>query len=584
MKSFFTGCLLLLLTLIPASPAQDAAEIPQGSDFSTLNKGSREKSYRHRTFRAYLSNDELRRRLKVSNYSSFENPVGILVCQGDQISITLTGSLPGNPLALIVRDWEESGQQESYPLREGKNSLTMRGSGLMYLDYRSSAPQSTPPVSVDIEGGVINGVFTRGDDNATWKKLLADAKYRVMDIIGERCQLIYDVPTLRQHCPDNGSDMLAVYDHIIELEQNDVLGWKRDHCHPGNHIHGRVQWTGFMHADGIGAAFHVSALPELVNLKRLPDNSWGIAHEFGHVNQTRPGMRWVGMSEVTNNICSAWVNYCLNPRSMRLEHETVQNADNEVMRGGRFDCYINNAIVRRRLWQYHGGPDFDGILKPPGKMTGDHFVTVCPLWQLMLYLTVARGNTDFYPAIYSNVRATDESKMTNGQLRTLFFKRACDAAKLDLSDFFLALGMISPINRLVEDYGSSFMTVTRQMCRDAISHAHRFPKPDSSVIYYITANSVHIYKQKLPVSPPPVDLALSISKGRMEIPAGVWSNAVAFEAYNGKKLLRVSLLGLNHDDNASTTVICPKGTNCVKAVQWDGKRYTIYTAQAQAAN
>lgn len=66
-----------------------------------------------------------------------------------------------------------------------------------------------------------------------------------------------------------------------------------------------------------------------------------------------------------------------------------------------------------------------------------------------------------------------------------------------------------------------------------------------------------------------------IWNGRMEVPANACQNAVAFEACAGRKLLRVNLLGLNHEDNRSTTVICPEGTTAVKAVQWDGKRYTI---------
>lgn len=55
------------------------------------------------------------------------------------------------------------------------------------------------------------------------------------------------------------------------------------------------------------------------------------------------------------------------------------------------------------------------------------------------------------------------------------------------------------MNRYVEDYQSHHVTITEQMCKDAIAHMRRYPKPDTSVLYYITANSVHIYRDCLPV-------------------------------------------------------------------------------------
>ena len=34
---------------------------------------------------------------------------------------------------------------------------------------------------------------------------------------------------------------------------------------------------------------------------------WGPAHEVGHCNQTRPGMKWSGLTEVTNNLTALHV-------------------------------------------------------------------------------------------------------------------------------------------------------------------------------------------------------------------------------------------------------------------------------------
>ena len=568
---------LVALALLLAAPGP-AAEVPARTDFSTLNNGAPEHSYRHRSIRAYLPKAELSRRNKVGNYSSFENPTGIFFSPGEEVTLTLSGS-EGQRIVLIVHDFEQGGTHDEYPLSEGSNHLIIAHRGLGYLDYRSDSPDSAPAVQVDIQGGRVNGIFTRHDSEATWKSLLAHAQCNILDLIGERCQLAYDVESLRKGCPEDGPALLALYDEIIRLEQEDILGWDRDGSHPGNHIHGRVQWGGFMHADGMGAAFHVSTIPGLANPASLRRGAWGVAHEFGHVNQTRPGLCWVGTAEVTNNIFSAWVNFSLNPRNMRLEHEFIQNFDKRPMIGGRFDCYINNALVRRRLWQFHGGPD-DGNSAPPTNRTGDHFVSVCPFWQLQLYMAVARGKKDFYPSIFHHIRTTDEKALSQGQLRVLFFKRACDAAHLNLSEFFVKLGILAPIDRMVEDYASRHMTITPDMCREALEYAARYPKPDSSVLFYITGNSVDIFADKLPIRRPKDTAAPEICNGCIEMPADRWENAVAFEAYAGKKLLRISLRGLGQKDGISTTIICPPGTDTVKAVQWDGKRFTILAPTA----
>ena len=128
------------------------------------------------------------------------------------------------------------------------------------------------------------------------------------------------------------------------------------------------------------------------------------------------------------------------------------------------------------------------------------------------------------------------------------------------------------------------MTITREMCEEAIAYAARYPKPDSRVIYYITAHNLPFFRDKIPVerpapgyTPPPVE------NERMEMPAHQWQFAVAFEAYQGDKLLHVSLFGLNNPHKEATTIICPAGTDTIKAVQWDGTRYTVFGPERPAA-
>ncbi len=568
--------ILSYLSLVVAclSPLSLQAAVPQGTDLSSLNSSAdAESAYRNREFRAYLPIEYLREHLRTSNYSHFENPTGIYFRRGEQVRITVQGEVPAG-LSLIIHDFGKEGDHAELPLMGGVNTFSSPAHGLAYLNYRSESPAEAPVLRVRIDGGQVNGIFTQYDDAATWKRLLANAKCNILDIVGERVQLAYNVDGLREQCPERGPELLDIYDDVIRMEQ-EMLGWDKYGVHPGNHIHGRVQWGGFMHADGIGSAYVNSAMREVANPDSLHNSVWAIAHEFGHINQCRPGMMWAGSQEVTNNIFSAWCCYSINPENCRLEHErTPVIGSRTPMRGGRMDCYINNAIVNRQLWQFQSGPD-NGLRNVPGARTGDHFVTVSPLWQLQLYMAVARDKKDFYADIYHLARQ-DAPDSPHGKLRLQFFTRACDVTGWDLSDFFVKVGIVAPMNRYVEDYSSHMVTISPEMCREAIAHARKYPKPDSSVIYYINANNVHIYRDRLPVQASP-DYKPVFRKGSVTIPGSVWQNAVAYEAYDvDGNLLRIALRGLNHEDNATTDLLCPPGTVSIKAVQWDGTRFDVW--------
>lgn len=553
--------------------------IPQYTDYSRLNLGPKrlERTYRLREFRAYKPVDELSKQLKIGRYSSFENPTGIAFEAGENICIRMEGN-PRTPVEFVVRDFRHPGNESRFQLRAGVNNFTVDHFGHGYVNYRDSAPDTAPPIKMQIKGGYINGVFTHHDDARVWKYMMKHARSEMFDILGERTQWVLDTKALRERCPEKGPELITLYDKQMKLEQQ-LLGWEWEGIHPGNHIMGRANWNTktYMHADGIGASFVIGATGGLVDVDEVRrSGAWGTSHEFGHVNQTRPGMMWTGTCETTVNIFSQLVNYVFNPDEVRLEHENCPSLEGPWVRGGRFDCFVNSAIVNRELWQFQRGPD-DGN-RHPGAICGDCFVILCPMWQMYLYNTVALGNKLFYPHIFKNVRDTDESQWTVGQTRMKYLDRCCDAARLDFSDYFLETGMLAVMNRYVNDYGSHWVTITEDMCSHALQHAHQYPKPDSPVVFYINVNNVGIYRDKLDIKPSP-DFKPQITEQpgkRFTVPGNQWENAVAFEVYNGDKLIRVCLRGLNQKDNQSTDVILPPGATTVMAVQWDGKRYIIY--------
>lgn len=350
------------------------------------------------------------------------------------------------------------------------------------------------------------------------------------------------------------------------------MGLDKYKVRPKNRMFGRVIWNGFMHADGLGAAFHNDTMGGLADPDKIPQNTWGIAHEFGHVNQTRPGLKWVSTTEVTNNIYSAWVNYNLDPTNVRLEHEPCPDLVGNT-RGGRFNCYLISGIINGENWLAQKGPDKmenyqDG---------GDHFVKLAPLWQLQLYYGAAlRGkNPDFYADIHQIVRKTDESKMSNGDLQLAFMKNACDVAKEDLTDFFIKAGMLKPIDKDMDDYSRGQLTITQKQCDDLVKYAKKYAKPESPVLYYISANSVNAFKNKLPVEGE-LGKGVSGEGDTRTISHSDWKNVVAFETYAGDKIVSACIVGTDSPDNSSTLVRLPEGATHIEAVSWDGKRSTVY--------
>ena len=544
-----------------------AGHVQPACTWETLNKGDRERNYRRRVFRAYLSGEQVMQRYKTDMYSPLVNPTGIYFKEGDTVRVTVNGAF-GKPLRLIINDVHSSSEPEWHTLRSGSNEIRVESNGLGYFDYRDENPQDCPPVTVEIEGGTVNGLITPCDDAETAQRVLDAAVTDVLDMTCERVHLVLPVRELREFCPKGQLPaLLRSYESVIRSEQ-ELMGYGEPGtpAHPNVPMYGRVTWNGYMFADEKGAGFHIDNMISLCNPTLLTgDACWGVAHEFGHLNQVRPGFCWQGMTEVTNNLYSLWYQHGQGLVT-RIEGEMSENADEIPMVGGHMDAFVNCAVVRGEPWQFqhHGAT-------PHPYVAGDVFATLAPLWQLLLY---AEGRGDRFADFFDMVRAADERNMTNGELRMAFMRHMCDVFKLNLAPYFRQCGMLQPLSRGLYDYGDGWLTVTGEMVNELETYAARYPQPESPVLCYLTSRNREAYLKHLPAHAPSAAVP-AVREGRLEIPAGLCGAAVAYEAWAGETLLRVSLPGLNHEGGDATTVVVPDGTTAVKAVQWDGTRYTV---------
>lgn len=304
---------------------------------------------RYKEYEAFLHPEVLAKKIKTSPYSQYENPTGIYFEKGDKARLWIHNPEKAK-ISLRVTNWDdENFEEKNYPLKNGYNTIPIENKGNSYIQYFTREKSADlPNMAIHIFSGKINGVFDISKHtNKDWEEILENAYGTVIDLVGSHVQLAYSVKSLQEYTNNEGVELVQLYDSIVSI-QHEIMGLKKTNRVPKNRMFARVIWQGFMHADGIGAAFHDNTMNTLANVEKAKKNSWGIAHEFGHVNQVRPDMKWVGTTEVTNNIYSVWTQYLFNPDEPKLEREKLKDYDEDKI-GGRITAYMESVLYTNSL-------------------------------------------------------------------------------------------------------------------------------------------------------------------------------------------------------------------------------------------
>ena len=565
-----------------------------------------ESKYRIGTFEAYETLSTLASRLKVSSYNAYENPTGLYFEEGKPLVVFVEG-IGEDPVSLKIKNFGQAYEGEpqsesSYSLRNGVNVITPLNRGNGYVSYYTDNYKNAPSVKMHFALATENGYFDleRGDTNEDWIELLKNAKSDIIDLRTKRIQVAYPTARFKQYCPKNAVELALLSDSTIYYER-DIMGLLEEK-EPKNRQFARVVWSGFMFADGVGAAAHDNSLSGWMT----PSNfePWGFGHELGHVNQVRPGLKWVGCGETTNNIYSAWVEHKLGTGYHRLESERSGVEDYEGLSGGRFNVYLEENVRKGVSWQLADGADYHGaqynekVVKNQdyaGNVLSqdttvltrnfDHFVKLVPFWQLQLYCQEAGYSPNVFAKVIEALRNDDDSNMSNGMHQMRFMRLVCEATQMDFLDFFEKAGMLRPINAYIEDYGADWLKINESMIQELRNYVAEkgYKKPEGE-INYISARNWKIYRDRLPLEGAAVGEGCSEVSGRIKVMHDVWKNAVAFETYDAEgNLLRISMGGLGEDTDDGykfTQVLWPQSSTekaaYIMAVGWDGTRIKCY--------
>lgn len=575
-----------------ASPFFKAlAQCIYNSSFDTEN--------RVRTYHAYESIDHLRQRLKVSSYDQYENPTGI-VFDKDLHAIVAAKGIGEQQVYLKVHNWanEPSQADHIYLLRDGINSIMMKDTGLAYISFYVDTPETAQPITLNIINGRINGYFNPDTDNAgDWVKLMTNQAYPKLDILGKYVHLVYDKLALRNNSPFDGHHLIEVYDTIVNWQKIQMGLYKYNYEY-NNHILAICETGGGYYAGGEGAHFDLTWGPEAItNPNKL--GLWGIAHEFGHVNQIRPGLNWIGTTEVTNNIYSLWADYHQNKENKlytRLEEERFTNGDaTQNWSINRFNICLDSTYVNGKALQ---------------DVSNDYpFKVLVPFWQLELYYQLAGACRNapiltyetnppvqgidyahWYGYVAQQARTLSTYDMTNGEHLINFVKFTCEAVQEDLSDFFIKTGFLRPIDKDIDDYGIGRLTITQDQIDQLIQYIKsHFPnKPVSPVIHYISAltKDIYLYRRELSgETGEGVTLVTDEVSPYLLIDHSVWQNPVAFETYDSTGTLKhVTLSGTGDITHKTTSVLYREGDYQVYAVGFDGKKILVYPKEIVNSN
>lgn len=578
------------------------------------------KKYRVGIFTAYKKNETINSQYKIGNYNAFENPTGIAFQTNETVVVFAKdiNSL-SNKVYLKIRDFSTEGgtsqvsPESSYELKNGFNVFNITNGGLGYISYYTDGTNAAP-VAVNIAAGMVNGIYKAGTTASEWTESLTNDVFPKIDIQGYYTALVMDKSAVSNFHFTNPQPLIDKYDMIVK-SQRELMGFFKYNTNFKNRQNVYTESVGGWFAGNLGV--HLDLTWGLSNTASADGlDVWGIAHEFGHTNQVRPGLRWTGTGEITNNLYSVWAYYNMhtptgNNRFTRLESETADQTDFPQVTGNRYGEFILQTQIKGKNVMDQFRTNF---VNPKDK----NFRSLIPFWQLELYYQLAGASkgaatlafdhnmadeetqtsvpvagvdyAHWLAYIVKKVKETDETQLTQGQLMMNFVKNTCDAVQEDLTDFFTSTGFLKPIDGTMDDYVSQQLTITQNMIDEVKNYvlSKGYAKPVSPVINYISAHSVNVYKNRLPVSGVTGVGVQTLTNAQGQfilVENALWNNAVAFETYNtSDQLISVSIVGTGDTTLEKTYVDFPSGAQKVYAVGFNGQKILVYPSGTLAVN
>ncbi|MDL2224030.1 M60 family metallopeptidase [Bacteroidales bacterium OttesenSCG-928-M06] len=456
-------------------------------------------------------------------YSMMDNPTGIFI-ERDENIVVFVGNTNGQKVSIRGLNLDKDFSCTDYMLKEGLNVIKAKDRGLLYIMYHTSNPKAQP-IKIHIASGEVNGYFDRTKNkNDEWWPMLDATVCKYIDVVGKYAHLTFRVNDFKKYTPDV-EQLIQIYDSIVWMEKK-FIGLEKHNRMNKNRMYFFVSTANyFMYATSNRTGYSPNAMRDICSPERLRTTAiWGPAHEVGHMNQTI-GFKWVGMTEVSNNVYSMYIQQQFGNPS-RLGTEKL-NSDFDGVWFNRYEKAFTELLAGGISQIRHG----------------DVFCKLIPFWQLQLYNSDVKGNKDFYADVHEQIRKNPIPK-TDGDAILQFMKICCDVAKIDYTDFFIKWGMLIPIGETVIDhssiqnqvYSKNSLTITQKQVDDLKKYAEKYKKPQDNIQYIHDTNEecvqTFIRQGKIKEG--------QIIRTNNRIETTGWENVIAFEVYDNGKLVFVT--------------------------------------------
>lgn len=465
-----------------------------------LLAGNYDKSFRLADYRPYQNPDIMAAKNKTNRYSLRDNPTGIYAVAGETLPVFVGKIYNGGTIKMLIQDLGGGYNNfKTYELHEGYNEVTVEVGGLIYilnhtnddipllLDKATAAQKKTiadKTVQVHFGAGKVQGYFDiQKNTQADWAKMLAAAKYKDIDVLGKYSHLTWAVADFQKFNTDI----------VKSVENNDKLVYEEENFQGlvkygkmfNNRMHLCIDYkaaspnaTDYRTVYDVPNSTYRSEV--FCDVSKFASRCWGPAHEVGHCNQTRPGMKWAGLTEVTNNIQS------LNIQEVFGQPCKLFN-DGCTVGGTKYSTILDAAIAFNVTGK-----------KAHCIESGVRETQLVPFWQLKLYMVDVLGEKDFYKDLYEYFR-THESPSDRGENQGMnqldFVRQVCRLAKRDFTPFFSKWGFLTPVSAELNDYGTKQFTVTADEVAKLLNEIEAMGyKAVPSDLYKITTGNLNNYK------------------------------------------------------------------------------------------
>lgn len=477
------------------------------------------KKYRVQLYEPYNEPEAAAAALGLNAHTNLNNPTGIFSGGREAMYVMVEGEIEEGAslyLASYSGHGKLGGYQNGVELKTGLNVVPSYFAGNNYcINYvvhtfnteggtkkgnkaKARKLSDYEDLKIHIEGGYINGYWNKmGDDlytpdqNENWDYIAARATQTDVTVLGEYITLQFPLGSAVDNDGNTNNGLSYYYTgkNIIESsiqEWDNVMMWERivlgvldkeatmdatnnvkspysDHAHVIDYtgddtdgfesgygdyynVHGLSFGTphGYMYGGWDHCGYHFNTMGAIMTSMITDAGShWGPAHEIGHQHQ---GLLTVnGLTEVTNNLFSNVVLWYFGKTTSRVNGSALEPIA-EMFANEEADFFNTTSNV---------------------------FITTQMYYKLFLYYHVLGHNPKFYPKLFEMLRQDPMSGgyNQNGSTSILhFYKKCCEAAGEDLTEFFRAYGFFRVMtNRLVGDYSNSVYNQTQEDIDDAIA-------------------------------------------------------------------------------------------------------------------